>query len=88
MIDQDRIRKFLENGEAPTTLQEYKEFVGIMEYGDPDILWRMLTQFPKMHWLPQSVLKARLHEKIREEKSAKDEEGFKRIYEQLKTRFE
>jgi hypothetical protein len=81
------MRQFLDRGDVPTH-EEYKEFVGIMEYADPDILWRMLNQCPKMHWLLQSTVKACLDEKTLEEKSAKDEERLKRIYETLKTRFE
>ncbi len=87
MIDQERIRQFIDAGEAPT-LQEYKDFCQVMEYASPDILWRMMTKCTKLHWSLQSVIKSKLHEKILKEKSAESDERFQKVYEALKTRFE
>ena len=52
-------------GKLPT-LGEYAEFVGVSERLPIELLYKMLTNFPDMHWVIRNVVNEQLKEKVRQ----------------------
>ena len=86
-MDQQRIRDLLESGDQPSR-QECVEFVQIIDHCDTNLLWKMLTECPKMNWWLRSVATSIFKEKALKEKSDEASDHIRKAYEALKTRFE
>ena len=66
-MDLIRFQELLD-GEEPS-LADYSAFAFVTEHSSIDVLWTLLTQNPRMHWILKSIINKTLQEKIPKEKS-------------------
>ena len=62
------IEALLEGRKDPS-LEEYGLLIAMAEKASTELLWKLLTSYPKAHWMVKSVLQEPLHRKIPKEKN-------------------